>query len=187
MSELIADSADPHMLAALSHMVEVNKRIENSDIDAVSLYMLENMDLVDVPISHSFVPRMYIREMKASAGTLIVGKTHLTEDPYVLLSGSKLMFTESGGTVVLYGGHSGVTKPGTRRVGFILEDCRWINYHALTPEEEEFRVSGGNENELIAMIEDRIFEEMDALPNKDGKTVHELYQERLREVLICQE
>lgn len=156
-------------------------------MDELALFMVDKLDVVDIPLKHSFTPRLYIREMFAPKNTLIVGKVHLTEDPFALMYGSKMMFTEDGGEVTLYAGHTGVTTPGTRRVGYILEDCHWINYHVLTDREEKLRLDGLNTDDLVEIIEERIFEQLEPVPGRDGKTIEDIYKERLKGVLECQQ
>lgn len=63
------------------------------------------------------------------AGTLVVSRQHKTEHPYVVLTGRVMVSVPGEGVKVLEAGHVGITKPGTRRALYILEDCRWITFH----------------------------------------------------------
>lgn len=172
-------------------IVDVVKTVDDlvlhNDIDGLSLYILDNLPLVHVPLKHTFVPGIYVREMFTIAGTLLTGMVHLIESPYSLMTGRILMFTPEGGTITLEGGHSGMTAAGTRRVLYSFEDCHWINYHALSPKEEEARISGMSKDDLVDIIEGRIFEELEALPDRDGKTVFDIYKSKLEEALLCQD
>jgi len=62
-------------------------------------------------------------------GSLVVSKIHKTEHPFVVISGHAAVWDAEQGVQQLRGGHVGITKPGTRRVLFIHEDCRWITFH----------------------------------------------------------
>lgn len=170
-----------------AELEKINSLTVTGKIDDLQLYMLDAGEPAFIPMNHGFVPGMYIREMIVPAGTLIVGKVHLTEDPYALMTGSIMVFTENDGTAYLHAGHTGITVPGTRRVGYCTTVCHWINYHVLSAEEEEARKSGMNEDDLVELIESRIFEEMPILDDRGGNTVYELYQEKLGKALLCQE
>lgn len=86
----------------------------------------------DCRLTHRFTPGMYAREFFMPAGTLVVSARHKTEHPFVVLSGRAAVWTEEGGVTILTAGHVGITKPGTLRVLYIHEDCRWITFHATT-------------------------------------------------------
>ena len=174
-------------MEAESVLDTIDSLVVSNSLNQLSEYVLDNLPLVDLPLKHGFVPGMYVREMFAAPNTLIVGQCHLTEDPYVLLKGSILVFIEGEGTVTLSGGHSGITKAGTQRAGYTLEACHWINYHVLSPEEEEARKSGICEEDLVNMIELRIYEQLDPLEDRGGKTVFEVYKDKLKEAIPCLE
>lgn len=64
------------------------------------------------------------------AGMCVTSKIHKTEHQFAILEGRCRVFNvESGETIELAAGHVGITKPGTRRVLVILEDCRWLTFH----------------------------------------------------------
>ena len=77
----------------------------------------DNAELIDVPVEHHFAPGVYMRQMNAKAGTLVVSKMHRTEHMNILLSGSLTVATENGiellkAPVVLK------SMPGTKRIGY---------------------------------------------------------------------
>ena len=47
----------------------------------------DHAELIDVPVEHHFAPGVYMRQMDAKAGTVVVSKMHRTEHMNVLLSG----------------------------------------------------------------------------------------------------
>lgn len=140
-------------------------------IDALELAMLNvPASLVDMPLVHRFVPGAYVREIHMKAGTLLTSKTHKTEHLYVVLTGRVSVFVPEVGVQHITAPYIGVTKPGTRRVLYIHEDCRWVTFHP-TPD---------NETDL-EVLEDRLIERRE-LP--DGKTVFEYYQEQLKQLPV---
>lgn len=175
------------MSANLEVVEKVVSLTESNSIDELALYITENLPVIDLELKHTFVGGVYVREMFVPKGVLMVGKVHLTADPYALMSGSMRVLTAEGGTVTMTAPHTGITAVGVKKVGYVLEDSHWINYHALSNEEEEAIKNGMGEDELVSMIEARILEEMEPLPDRDGKTIFEIYQAKLKEVLPCQQ
>lgn len=83
-----------------------------------------------LPVTHRFTPGMYIREIFMPAGVVLTSKIHRTEHPFVVLTGVADVFTDDLGAVRISAPCIGITKPGTRRVLHIIEDCRWATFHA---------------------------------------------------------
>ena len=79
-------------------------------------HALGKLPAVECPLVHRFTPGLYTREIFMPAGTAIVSRIHKTEHPYVVLTA----------------GAVGITKPGTRRVLYVTEDCRWLTFHPTT-------------------------------------------------------
>jgi len=90
---------------------------------------LANLPQVDCPLVHRFTPGLYVREIFMPRGTFIVSKVHKTEHPYTISKGRVAVWTEADGVLQLTAPFTGVTKPGTRRLLFIHEDCVWTTYH----------------------------------------------------------
>jgi len=134
-------------------------------IDNLEAAMLAELRPVELPVEHQFVPGLYIRTIFMPAGTLLTSKIHKTEHPFVITKGRVSVFIPEEGVVHLEAPHRGITKPGTRRVLYIHEDCTWTTYHP----------NPTNERDLGA-IESRIIEPR-ALP--DGRIANEVYQQLL--------
>ncbi|EPF73787.1 hypothetical protein [Acinetobacter rudis] len=88
----------------------------------------DNAELIDVPVVHHFAPGVYMRQMDAAAGTIVVSKMHRTEHMNILTKGAITVATENGieflhAPVVLK------SMPGTKRVGYFHEDSSWITVH----------------------------------------------------------
>ena len=113
-------------------MTEVAKNI-NGLIDELELAML-NHEPIDCPVKHTFVPGMYIREIfmpkgKDGKDNWITSMVHNTKHPYFILKGQVAVYSENDGVQFLKAGDSGITRPNTRRVLLILEDCVWVTCH----------------------------------------------------------
>lgn len=118
-------------------MEEVKKNIDRS-IDEFEAIMLENFEQVDCPVTHKFVPGLYIREIFMPKDTILTSLIHKTTHPFVILEGKVAVFSENDGEQYLEAGHMGITTPNTRRVLRIVEDTRWVTFHptAIQPEND---------------------------------------------------
>jgi len=121
---------------------------------------LRKLPPVDCPLTHRFTPGLYIREIFMPKGTLLTSKIHKTEHPYVISKGRVSVWIDGVGVVQLSAPHCGITKPGTRRVIYVHEDCVWTTFHATNEtdvakiekeilyERERPAVSGGETKEI---------------------------------------
>ena len=164
-------------------MEEVNSLLSSNSIDELALFITDELPVIELELKHTFADGVYMREMFVPAGVLMVGKVHLTADPFVLMSGSMNVFTAEGGMVTISAPLVGITATGVTKVGYVLEDSHWINYHALSAVERKALDEGLDEDELVDIIESRILEDLE--PVRDGKTLYELYQSKLKEGLLC--
>lgn len=98
-------------------------------IDELEAVMLANLPQVDCPLTHKFVPGMYIREIFMPAGSLITSLIHKTEHPFFILKGSVHVKITDDEWQVLSAPYSGITYPGTRRILYIEQDCVWVTVH----------------------------------------------------------
>ena len=95
-------------------------------------FSLGQLPQVECPLVHRFTPGLYTREIFMPKGTLIISRVHKTEHPFAVLAGRATVWAEDGGVVTVEAGHLGITQPGTRRMLYILEDCRWATFHPTT-------------------------------------------------------
>jgi hypothetical protein len=116
--------------------------IENRDeqIDKLEATMIANFDEVDCPLTHIFTPGLYTRQIFMPAGTLIVSKIHKTEHPFIVSQGAVSVWIDDGEEIFIEAPYIGITKPGTRRVLYIHEDCTWTTIHANPDNENEIEV-----------------------------------------------
>lgn len=105
------------------------------------------------PLSHFFTKDQYARKIEIPATYMLVTGIHATEHIAVISKGSCLVATPEG--VIKYSaGDTLITKIGTKRAIYVLEDLVWTTIHAIhasTPEE------------AIKMIEFKNWEDMPCL------------------------
>jgi len=82
----------------------------------------------ECPVTHGFLPGIYIRTIFMCAGLVITSGIHRTEHPFFIPSGDVIVMTEEG-EVRLQGPIHGITSPGTRRILKTLADTIWTTYH----------------------------------------------------------
>jgi quercetin dioxygenase-like cupin family protein len=71
---------------------------------------------------------VYGRELFIPAGTTLTGKIHKFTNMNILLEGEMMVLTEHGPKHVR-AGHVEVAPAGSKRAGYALTDCRWLNVH----------------------------------------------------------
>lgn len=132
IQDAIATLPDGTVCAAIAPQptIELDARYHEA-VDGLEVGMMQHQ-AVELPLVHRFTPGLYIREIFMPAGTLLTSKIHKTEHPYTISKGRVRVLTEESGWVELRAPHTGVTKPGTRRVLYILEDTIWTTYHPTT-------------------------------------------------------
>lgn len=113
-------------------MTEVTNNV-NGIIDELELAML-NHEPIDCPVTHEFVPGMYIRTIfmpkgKDGKDNWVTSMVHNTKHPYFILKGEVAVYSENDGVQFLKAGDKGITTPNTRRVLLILNDCIWVTCH----------------------------------------------------------
>jgi len=89
------------------------------------------------PLKHSFAPGIYVREIFIPKGTILTGKIHKHEHPNFLMSGKVEVYTENGGLEILQAPLAMISKAGTKRVIYAMEDTVWITVHATDEQELE--------------------------------------------------
>jgi len=126
--------------------LEVNKIADFHDtLDQMEALMKSSDSSINPPLKHIFTPGLYIREIYMPAGSCIVSKIHNTEHPFIISKGTVSVMTEEE-EVLITAPHTGITKPGTRRLLFCHTDVVWTTVHAC--------VDGEN----VDQIEERIIE-----------------------------
>jgi hypothetical protein len=134
-------------------------RSNDKVIDELEVAMLSSFDVVDCPVKHMFTNGMYIREIFMPAGSLITSKIHKTEHPYTVSYGVVAVSVDGGDWDEITAPYTGITKPGTRRLLYVIEDCIWTTYHPLDDMKSEFNdLEAEEQEEIVNKIEEKILE-----------------------------
>ena len=133
---------------------------ENDDrLDELEVAMLENCEPVHCLTTHMFTDGMYIREIFMPAGSLITSKVHKTEHPYIVSYGKVAVSIDGNEWIEITAPYTNITKPGTRRVLYILEDCIWTTFHRVDDMKSEYNDLNDDEKEnIVKEIEEKILE-----------------------------
>ncbi len=100
----------------------------NRDINELEK-QLARLPQVKFTVTHTFTPGLYIREIIMPSGSFLTSKIHKTEHPFVISMGQIKVWTEEAGVVIFGAPFMGVTKAGTRRVLYAIEDTIWTTFH----------------------------------------------------------
>ena len=92
------------------------------------LYAIESvfkqMPQVELPLRHCFGNKVYVREMTAPKGTIIIGKMHKYKQVNIVVKGDISVLTEDGWKR-LKAGDMFESPAGIKRAGFTHEDTVW--------------------------------------------------------------
>lgn len=144
----------------LAHILgDIQQRAYIDTVRDVQQQLSESPDQIDVPVQHHFAPGVYMRQMDAAAGTLVVSKMHRTEHMNILLKGSLTVATEDGiqlmtAPCVLK------SMPGTKRIGYFHEDSSWITIHPTFDTDLE------KIEQQVIVPDDEIDQFLASLPNR---------------------
>lgn len=127
---------------------------------AMEEFMLQQ-EQVEIPVRHHFCNGIYAREVTAPAGVIMTGMVHKTEHLNIMLKGEVSVMTEDG-MKRFKAPCTFVSRPGTKRIGYVHEEMVWTTIHA-TQETDLQKI----EAELVT----RNFEDvdLDSLLLSDGK------------------
>ncbi len=125
MSDIISQDSTELLVYILG---DIQNKAYISVVRDVQQQITDNAELIDVPVDHHFAPGVYMRQMNAKAGTLVVSKMHRTEHMNILLTGSLTVATEDG-IELLKAPLVIKSMPGTKRIGYFHEDSSWITVH----------------------------------------------------------
>lgn len=117
---------------------------------------------IDRVTAHHHCDGVYARQLFLPAGTIAVGKMHLEENFFLLVSGEVTMATDDG-PVRLTAPFMCITKPGSKRIAYAHTDVVMLNFHANPSNERDverlearYVVPHDMESEMLALFtEDR--------------------------------
>jgi len=134
--------------------IDIHKKIDDLEI-ALSQFAPGKSK-----VRHTFLHGMYIREITMPKDELIISMVHNTEHPFYVSKGIvevRNALDDKPETIVAP--YWGITKPGTRRVLFIIEETVWKTIHPLEfITGKENRLSKEEKCKLVAKIENMILD-----------------------------
>lgn len=91
---------------------------------------------VECPVTHSFAPDVYLREIFMPAGTVVIGHEHKTEHLNIILSG-KVRVIMGDEVHEMEAPCTFVSGAGVQKIVNVLEDCLWQTVHANPDNEQD--------------------------------------------------
>lgn len=136
---------------------EVQNRAYIDVVRDIQQQITDQAELIEVPVVHHFAPGVYMRQMDAKAGTLMVTKMHKTEHFLIILKGSASVL-DNGELVHFKAPQIIKTKVGTKRVIYFHDDSSWLTAHPTTETdlgviEEQLIVPEHEINQFLKSIE----------------------------------
>ncbi len=118
---------DPQTIS--SEMVEFTSTLSAMSGDMIEkLFVIEaalkQMPQVEVPLRHCFGNKVYVREMTAPKGSILIGKMHKFKQVNIVVKGDISVLTEDGWKR-LKSGDMFESPAGIKRAGFTHEDTVW--------------------------------------------------------------
>jgi hypothetical protein len=141
----------------MNELEQIEVRSTTHDqIDKLEAILLENLPLAKLDYRHYFAPGMYGREMSAKAGTMITSQIHKYDHEFKLWEGSIVIWI-NGEEIFIEAPYKGITKAGTRRIGYVVEDVIFTTYHVtnIHPENDSEEAI----EEAVRLIGEEIIEE----------------------------
>lgn len=115
---------------------------------------LATMPEAKCDLKHTFTPGLYSRRLIMPKDAIIVSKIHKTEHQFEVSKGIACVKINDEDWEIIEAPYQGITKPGTRRVLVIVEDCTWTTYHPVSiapdgPSDEEIQKAVDKVEEII--------------------------------------
>jgi len=111
---------------------------------------------LELEIHHHFAPGIYARELRIPKGVVLTGYIHKTEHLNIISAGV-IEVSNLGESKHIEAPCTFVSKPGTKRAGYALQDTVWTTVHATdvtdVPELEDMLVT--NDYSLVEHIVDQ--------------------------------
>jgi len=94
-------------------------------------YNLENnFPDIDLQVEHNFSDGIYMRTITMPTGSLIIGHRHKTSHLNTITKGSCISFdVETGTTTEIVAPCTFESKPGVKKIVYVVEECVWSNIH----------------------------------------------------------
>lgn len=140
-------------------MLFMIQRDNDDRIDELESVMISEGEVIEFPVVHRFTDGMYIRQIFMPKGSLLTSRIHITEHPFTVSLGAASVSIDGKDWEHIVAPCTGITKPGTRRILYILEDCIWTTYHPIANMKSEFNdLSDEEVDKIVEDIENKILE-----------------------------
>ncbi len=96
---------------------------------------LKSLDNDNTEIKNYHANGSYVREMFIPKGTCVVGRVHKWECVNILLSGTIAIVDNDGNKKVMTAPAIFVSRPGHQKIGYAIEDTRWLNTFSCKEED----------------------------------------------------
>jgi len=117
-------------------------------VDHIEKAVVDNLPTMELPLVHRVTPGLYTREMFAPAGTFLTSLPHKTEHQFFISQGEIIVYQDEKWQR-LKAPYHGISKAGTRRMGFVVSDVIWTTIHATELAEDKKYT----QEEFIELIE----------------------------------
>jgi hypothetical protein len=117
---------DPATGAALLYHDGAPAEVIRARVERLKDFLLSLPDVMNLHVEHEVCGGMYLRKLFIPAGALLVGKVHLKPCHNVVASGEISVLTEHG-CKRIGAGFTGMSTPGTQKVGLAHKDTVFIN------------------------------------------------------------
>lgn len=123
----------------------------NKSVDELQA-TLSTMPEAECKLKHTFTKGIYSRRLTMPVDAIIVSKIHKTEHQFEISKGIACVKINDNDWEIIEAPYQGITKPGTRRVLVIVEECIWTTYHPTDV------MPDGNSEEEIQKAVDKVEE-----------------------------
>lgn len=147
----------PASFASLSGPVPRETILALEDAIRRELDYYENFDDV---LTHHYAPGAYAREMLLRKGSIVVGKIHKHAHINVVSKGDVLVVTEDG-LKRITAPSTFVSKPGTKRAVYALEESIWTTVHVT------------EKTDLVEIEEEMIYKNYAQLDSDKGRLLEQ--------------
>lgn len=127
-------------------MNKPNKEKVKHVFDELEKKIVENYELLSVPLVHRFTDGLYVREVSIPKGCVVTSKIHKKQHQFFILKGKVITWDEDGNEQLIEAPYIGITEANTRRVVYAVEDFVWATCHP------------NPENETLSQIEEEMFD-----------------------------
>ena len=151
--------------------IDLSELSTQEAIDALEEKLLR-LPQVDMPLTHSFAPGVYMREIVMPAASFVIGHRHKTEHFNIVLTGRAKVLVGDGEVMTIQAPCTMKSHAGIRKVLLIEEEMRWITVH-VTDETDIAKLEEALVSKTPAFLarekELKLEREQQALVNQPGE------------------